>query len=63
MGIVTDKGVLALNGSLVLRGHDRNSLLVAWIGSHPETEPTQDMVVQHAADTAPLRERYLSEFR
>ncbi len=40
----------------------RRLLLVAWIGSHSETELAQSMGVQYTRDTAPLCERYLSRF-
>ena len=40
----------------------RRLLLVAWIGSHSETELAQDMGVQYSADTVPLCEDYLSKF-
>lgn len=37
----------------------RRLLLVAWIGSHSETELAQSMGVSYTAGTAPLCERYL----
>lgn len=40
----------------------RRLLLVAWIGSHSETELAQSMGVQYTKDTVPLCERYLSRF-
>jgi Ser/Thr protein kinase RdoA (MazF antagonist) len=40
----------------------RRLLLVAWIGSHSETELAQDMGVQYSADTVALCEDYLSKF-
>ncbi len=40
----------------------RRLLLVAWIGSHSETELAQDMGVQYSADTVPLCEAYLAKF-
>ncbi len=40
----------------------RRLLLVAWIGSHSETDLAQSMGVQYTRDTAPLCERYLSRF-
>lgn len=40
----------------------RRLLLVAWIGSHSETELAQDMGVQYSADTVPLCEAYLATF-
>jgi len=40
----------------------RRLLLVAWIGSHSETELAQAMGVQYTRDTIPLCERYLSRF-
>ena len=38
----------------------RRLLLVAWIGSHAETELAQSMGVAYTRDTPPLCERYLS---
>jgi Ser/Thr protein kinase RdoA (MazF antagonist) len=40
----------------------RRLLLVAWIGSHSETELAQSMGVDYTAATIPLCERYLSKF-
>jgi Ser/Thr protein kinase RdoA (MazF antagonist) len=40
----------------------RRILLVAWIGSHSETELAQSMGVDYTAGTLPLCERYLSRF-
>lgn len=40
----------------------RRLLLVAWIGSHSETELAQSMGVTYTRDTIPLCERYLSRF-
>lgn len=40
----------------------RRLLLVAWIGSHSETDLAQDMGVQYSADTVALCEDYLSKF-
>ena len=40
----------------------RRLLLVAWIGSHSETDLAQSMGVQYTADTIPLCERYLAKF-
>jgi Ser/Thr protein kinase RdoA (MazF antagonist) len=40
----------------------RRLLLVAWIGSHSETELAQSMGVAYTRDTVPLCERYLSRF-
>ena len=40
----------------------RRLLLVAWIGSHSETELAQDMGDQYSADTVGLCEDYLSRF-
>ncbi len=40
----------------------RRLLLVAWIGSHSETELAQSMGVAYTANTLPLCERYLSRF-
>jgi Ser/Thr protein kinase RdoA (MazF antagonist) len=40
----------------------RRLLLVAWIGSHSETELAQSMGVAYTRDTIPLCERYLSRF-
>ncbi len=40
----------------------RRLLLVAWIGSHSETELAQSMGVDYTATTIPLCERYLSGF-
>ena len=40
----------------------RRLLLVAWIGSHSETELAQSMGVDYTATTIPLCERYLSRF-
>ncbi len=40
----------------------RRLLLVAWIGSHAETELAQSMGVAHTQTTAPLCERYLAQF-
>ena len=38
----------------------RRLLLVAWIGSHSETDLAQSMGVQYTSDSVPLCERYLS---
>jgi len=40
----------------------RRLLLVAWIGSHSETELAQSMGVEYTRRTLPLCERYLSRF-
>jgi hypothetical protein len=40
----------------------RRLLLVAWIGSHAETDLAQSMGVAYTAATLPLCERYLSHF-
>jgi Ser/Thr protein kinase RdoA (MazF antagonist) len=40
----------------------RRILLVAWIGSHSETELAQSMGVAYTQGTLPLCERYLSRF-
>lgn len=40
----------------------RRLLLVAWIGSHSETDLAQSMGVQYTKDTVPLCERYLARF-
>lgn len=40
----------------------RRLLLVAWIGSHSETELAQSMGVSYTQDSIPLCERYLSRF-
>ncbi len=40
----------------------RRLLLVAWIGSHSETELAQSMGVDYTAKTIPLCEQYLSKF-
>lgn len=40
----------------------RRLLLVAWIGSHSETELAQSMGVDYTRETVPLCERYLAEF-
>ena len=40
----------------------RRLLLVAWIGSHSETDLAQSMGVAYTAPTIPLCERYLSRF-
>ena len=40
----------------------RRLLLVAWIGSHSETDLAQSMGVDYTAGTIPLCERYLSRF-
>ena len=40
----------------------RRLLLVAWIGSHSETELAQSMGVAYTKSTLPLCERYLSRF-
>ncbi len=40
----------------------RRLLLVAWIGSHSETELAQSMGVAYTRGTIPLCERYLSRF-
>ena len=40
----------------------RRLLLVAWIGSHSETELAQSMGVEYTGDTVPLCEDYLSRF-
>jgi Ser/Thr protein kinase RdoA (MazF antagonist) len=40
----------------------RRLLLVAWIGSHSETELAQSMGVPYTQGTLPLCERYLSRF-
>jgi hypothetical protein len=37
-------------------------LLVAWIGSHSETELAQSMGVSYTEDTVPMCEDYLSRF-
>lgn len=39
----------------------RRLLLVAWTGSHSETELAQDMGVQYSTDTVPLCEDYLAK--
>ncbi len=41
----------------------RRLLLVAWLGSHPQTELAREMGVQYSADTVALREGNLSTFR
>ena len=41
----------------------RRLLLVAWIGSHSETELAQSMGIDYSRGTVPLCERYLSRFR
>ena len=40
----------------------RRLLLVAWIGSHSETELAQSMGIAYSQGTLPLCERYLSRF-
>lgn len=40
----------------------RRLLLVAWIGSHSETELAQSMGIAYTQETIPLCERYLSRF-
>ena len=40
----------------------RRLLLVAWIGSHSETELAQSMGVDYTRGTVPLCERYLADF-
>ena len=40
----------------------RRLLLVAWIGSHSETDLAQSMGVNYTRETVPLCERYLTEF-
>ena len=40
----------------------RRLLLVAWIGSHSETELAQSMGIAYTRGTLPLCERYLSRF-
>ena len=40
----------------------RRLLLVAWIGSHSETELAQSMGIAYTQGTLPLCERYLSRF-
>jgi Ser/Thr protein kinase RdoA (MazF antagonist) len=40
----------------------RRLLLIAWIGSHSETELAQSMGVSYTNETMPLCERYLSRF-
>jgi Ser/Thr protein kinase RdoA (MazF antagonist) len=40
----------------------RRLLLVAWIGSHSETELAQSLGVAYTQGTLPLCERYLSRF-
>jgi Ser/Thr protein kinase RdoA (MazF antagonist) len=40
----------------------RRMILVAWIGSHSETELAQSMGVAYTQNTLPLCERYLSRF-
>lgn len=40
----------------------RRILLVAWIGSHSETDLAQSMGVKYTAETVPLCERYVSKF-
>ena len=40
----------------------RRLLLVAWIGSHSQTDLAQSMGVLYTRDTVPLCERYLAEF-
>jgi Ser/Thr protein kinase RdoA (MazF antagonist) len=40
----------------------RRLLLVAWIGSHSETELAQSMGITYTQGTLPLCERYLSRF-
>ena len=40
----------------------RRLLLVAWVGSHAETELARSMGVAYTADAAPLCEAYLSRF-
>ena len=40
----------------------RRLLLVAWIGSHSETELAQSMNVSYTHQTVPLCEQYLSRF-
>ena len=37
-------------------------LLVAWIGSHSETDLAQSMGVAYTNDTVPLAESYLRRF-
>jgi Ser/Thr protein kinase RdoA (MazF antagonist) len=40
----------------------RRLLLVAWIGSHSETELAQSMGVQYTRETVPLCEAYIRRF-
>jgi Ser/Thr protein kinase RdoA (MazF antagonist) len=40
----------------------RRLLLVAWIGSHSETELAQSMGVSYTENTVPMCEDYLSRF-
>jgi Ser/Thr protein kinase RdoA (MazF antagonist) len=40
----------------------RRLLLIAWIGSHSETELAQSMGVSYTRETVPLCERYLTRF-
>ena len=40
----------------------RRMILVAWIGSHAETDLAQSMGVDYTAKTAPMCEEYLSKF-
>ena len=40
----------------------RRLLLVAWIGSHSETDLAQSQGVQYTRDTVGLCERYLADF-
>ena len=40
----------------------RRMLLVAWIGSHAETDLAQSMGVSYTETTGPLCEDYLSRF-
>ena len=40
----------------------RRLLLVAWIGSHSETDLAQSMGLPYTAETVGLCERYLTEF-
>ena len=40
----------------------RRLLLVAWIGSHSETDLAQSMGVSYTATTVPLCEDYLKKF-
>jgi Ser/Thr protein kinase RdoA (MazF antagonist) len=40
----------------------RRMLLVAWIGSHSETDLAKSMGIAYTASTAPMCEDYLSRF-